>query len=243
MTAAATSTTFQLYIYGYDSDTGIDCEVPHLTSTNYLTWSSKVEIVLRCENLLNVVNGSESPPPLTASHAQRGSFRDRQHRALKVIQMCAPSNILCNYGGPYSAEDADPKELWDAIREGYRRTLHVWRIRRELYGVRLEDFRDVMDYTMKIDALVRKYNFAKGDREDMAADEHTFFYLNGLSESWKEAEMGFWLNDELVRSPEKLEKAMRAYETNLRWAREDKWSNVTCYRCQQKGHYRNQCPN
>jgi hypothetical protein len=110
----------------------------------------------------------------------------------------------------------------------------------------LEEHRDVMDYTMKIDELVQRYNFAKGDKEEgrMADDEHTYFYLNGLPESWKDAEKGFWLNDELVGNPQKLERAMHAYEMNLRPVREKetKFINVTCYRCGEKGHYKTHCP-
>jgi hypothetical protein len=63
---------------------------------------------------------------------------------------------------------------------------------------------------MKIDMLVDKYNFAKGDTENgrMLDDEHTFFYINGLPESWREAIIGFRLNKSLVDSPKDLEMAI-----------------------------------
>ena len=110
----------------------------------------------------------------------------------------------------YTTDHTDPKELWDKIREGYRRTLHVWHLRQELYNLQLQVCKCVLNYMMKIDMLVEKYNFAKGDTENgrMPDDEHTFFYINRLPESWREAIFGFRLNKSLVDSPKDLEMAI-----------------------------------
>jgi len=215
-----------------------------LSDDNYLSWSHLLKLILDSEGLWEIVSGEEPPPLPTAPPDEVASFRRNRRRALSIILLAAPATELYRYG-IHSKDETDPKELWDKLKEGYRRRLHVWSIRQELYSVRLEECERVIRYTGKIKGLVHKYNFAKGDTEEgrMADDEHAFILVNGLPDSWRDAVIGFWLDKSLVNSPDRLEMAMRDYEISISFLREERTRNVTCYRCQEKGHYRNQCPN
>ncbi|KAF8542458.1 hypothetical protein BDD12DRAFT_825010 [Trichophaea hybrida] len=238
-----TSSTLELTS---ESGFSLEVEVEHLSDDNYFDWSTTIEHVLRFEKLWDIVSGDESQPPPTAAPDEIRSFRRRKNRAMAFIGLTAPSSGLVSCGVYSRASNhTDPKELWDTIRESYRRIQSLWNIRRRLYHLRLENCEDVLDYTGKINHEVMKYNFAKGDTEEgrMANDEHTFFYINGLPESWKEAEVMFRLNRSLINNPEELEKEMRTYEESTRWLREARMRDVTCWKCGENGHYRNQCPN
>jgi hypothetical protein len=240
------ASTFRYYFGSdSDSDSGPAIDVEPLSHDNYLNWSPRVKFILRREKLWDIVSGAETPPPSTAPPYEITSFHDRQSDALMILESTAPITGLVHCG-VRSVNHTDPKVLWDRIRDGYRQRQNVWSIRHELYNIQLEDCEDVVDYTDKINYLVRKYNFAKGDNKEdgwMADDEHTFFYINGLPESWLDAEIGFRLDKTLYDNPEKLGKAMRTYENSKRWLRDEKRRNVSCWKCRGKGHYRNQCPN
>jgi hypothetical protein len=70
--------------------------------------------------------------------------------------------------------------------------------------VRLEDFDTVGSYTLRIDGLIHKYNFAveNASERKITKEEHTFLYLHGLPESWV-LEIGFarWEADKVWDKP------------------------------------------
>jgi hypothetical protein len=239
--------TFPVHIgdddpYDSDSDGGPVHEVPDLTTENYLEWSYHALWVLTYSrgNLWPIVSGKESAP----ESGDIAAFKHRQLVAMIVLRTCIPQAMRYLYG-VNTENGADPKVVWDTIRDKYRKSLHPWSIRRELYRVRLENFKRVIDYTTHIDSLVRKYDFAvdKAPERKITKEEHTSLYLRGLPEDWVTVTIA-WQHredsDELLRNPGKLMFAMRSYENDMKWLRD---RNVKCFKCRQKGHRRSDCPN
>jgi hypothetical protein len=240
--------TFRVYFGAYnpydsdsDSESGFTCEVPDLTTENYLQWSFRAQNALEFSrnNLWPIVSGAESAP----ESGDIAAFKLRQLQALNVIRQCIPPAMQLYYG-VNTESGADPKVVWDTIRDTYRKSLHPWTIRRELYSARLENFNSVSAYTIHIDWLVFKYNFAVGKAPErtITKEEHTSLYLHGLSESWNTVMMAWQSGDDsdvLLRDPEKLMCAMRRYEAQAQWLRD--W-DVKCFKCKQKGHRKRDCP-
>jgi hypothetical protein len=219
--------TFPIYFGDYnsfdsdssDSESGYTYEVPDLTTENYLDWSFKAEEVLERSrkncNLWPVVSGAERAP----ESGDIAAFKLRQLEALNIIRQCIPPTMQLYYG-VNADSGADPKVVWDSIRDTYRNSLHPWTIRRELYSSRLENFDSVIAYTIHIDWLVRKYNlaFEKAPEKKITNEEHTSLYLHGLPESWNTVMMAWQSGDNsdvLLRDPQKLTRAMRRYERSV----------------------------
>jgi hypothetical protein len=78
-----------------------------------------------------------------------------------------------------------------------RKSLHPCGIQGEMSCVRLDNFANVLEYMTKIITLVHEYDFAVEDAPEMkiTKEEHTFLYVNGLPESWKNSVL-IWRNND-----------------------------------------------
>jgi hypothetical protein len=238
-------------------------EVPDLTDDNYLLWYRRLEVVLQAYSgrLWPLVSGSETAPdPETSSDDARKTFKRRQGIAVCLIARCIPTHMHAYWG---ITGVQDPKVMWDKVRETYRGWLHPWIVRREMYSIRRENFPSVDDYTLKIDSLVLKYNFAVEDDPERTVpeEEHTFLYVNGLPDSWEIPKLAWMMdNTGLIRDPLRLAISMRDID-KMREMREDRQKedarkrkreedalqierdrNVKCFRCRERGHRKNNCP-
>jgi hypothetical protein len=244
-----------------DSDSGI--HVPDLTTENYLSWSSDLKNVLKIHpgKPWPIVSGEETATDHETAD-DIAAFEERQSSALFLIHQCIPYPMRSQYG--ISQDEEDPKVVWDKIRDKYRRTLHPWIIRLEMYSIRLENFDNVLKYTLKIHELVHKYNFAVEDAPErtISKEEHTFLYIRGLPQSWDPAVL-VWrtYKGDFMSDPRKLERAMRDHEglenmrrdtrrddalkkrrreeTALQIERDRK---IRCFKCRELGHRKSDCP-
>jgi hypothetical protein len=235
-----------------DSDSGIPCDVPDLTAENYFIWSFSLKLLLGVYPgaLWEIVSGEE-----TAETADDiAAFKKRQKTASRLIHRCIPHLMYSWYR--ISHDEEDPKVVWDKICD---RLLHPWIIRQEMSYVRLKNFDNVTAYMTKIDTLVRTYDFAveNAPERKITKEEHTYLYISGLPESWKICILIWRNNDQLMRDPLELWKAMRDAEIHENMRREsvlrkrqrkeaelqmERDRNIKCFRCRERGHRRSNCP-
>ena len=221
-------------------DSGSGIQIPELSEDNYRQWSCHVQQALQLhpDKLWDVVSSDDEPTKANLLRRQRA----------EALIMLAIGNKFKSYR--YSEYEGNPKKLWGAIKEDARRRHTPYSIRLRLSTTFLDKFPSVMDYTLKIDTLVQLLEFTKSRDAEwrMPKDEHTFWYLHGLPESWneyvQEMMVGNIMSDEsdprnIMFNHQQLRKVLRAYEIRLCEGRN---RQRTCLKCKQKGHIQRDCP-
>jgi len=193
-----------------DSDPAI--QIPQLSEDNYTEWSFHVRKLLQLDpdKLWDVVSADYEPTEANLARRQR-----------------AEELIMRAIGNKSNRCEGNPKKLWNTIKEDARKMHTSYSIRLRLSTTFLDKFPSVMEYTRKIDTLVQLLEFTKSRDAEwrIPDDEHTFWYLHGLPESWNE-----YVQEMKVRSAvldennernimfnhEQLRGVLRVYEGRLR---------------------------
>jgi len=103
----------------------------------------------------------EEPAP-NATATEKAAFKDWMNRygvTRSTILLGMEPRIQSEYT---VVEDA--KMLWKKLTSAYKSTLklNIFKIREDLWGIKLQDCRDVDNYALQINWIVKNYNLCAG---------------------------------------------------------------------------------
>ena len=212
--------------------------IKKLDGTNYKEWAFDVGLVLRQKMCWGITTGTETEPdgPTPAVLAQDGttqteipakrasaewlSWSQRREIATSTILLTMERHMQQKY-----MDFDEPYTLWEKIKGDYVTKIkkNSYTIRKELYGVRLEDAGSVEAYAQRVQQAIDQFNLtAEEDSEKMSDREHSFFLLNGINPASSDWSVTLQLiqdrieSESLDRKPEEVLLKLLARETELR---------------------------
>jgi hypothetical protein len=222
-----------------------------LDDTNWETWSFLVEQYLIVNDLWDIVNGTLTEPTDTT---EKAAFIRKQKSARAIIALrVSPSQLSA------VRLETDPKKIWDELHRLNRPGGFGTRIalRRKLARMRKDPKTPMSKWITSVRDVVCQIKDLGGDVPD---EEVIVILTNSLPESYAPlvnqldtmAETDCTINHVITRligeercqaRDKDREKGQEGVVTFLaaRRKRRDP-SEVTCYACGKKGHYRTNCP-
>ena len=204
-------------------------QIPELSEDNYTEWSLHVQRLLQLDpdKLWNVVGADDEPTEANLVHRQRA----------EDVIMQAIGQKSYRYEGSPEYKD-NPKKLWDTVKKDALKMHSPISLRLRLSTTYLGKFPSVTEYTRKIDTLVKLLELIKSRDSEwrMDSDEHAFWYLHGLPESWNEYVQELRVKNAVLDQSDEsnsmsnhkqLKEELRAYEGRLR-EREERDRHKTC---------------
>jgi hypothetical protein len=219
-----------------------------LDETNYHEWAFFMEAVLIRKELLGVVDGSVTQPPGSPNLKPVKAFLHKQKLArAEIILRISPSQL------PH-VRDSDPQVIWNNLR-----TLHQSRgfasrlsLRRRFITMKKGDTQSIQSWV----ADVRRVAFQLSEIDVTVPDEDIILVLTaGLPPSYDSFIISLdavspdsltldfvvsrLLNEEArqgipATDPHSVALAATRAKTPL--------AQITCFKCQKKGHYQSNCP-
>jgi len=105
-----------------------------LNDKNYATWKIQMKMYLIKEDLMSVVDGSESPPD-PSQPAAIEKYKRRKAKALANIVLAVEPKLLYHLGDP-----KEPDEVWLKIQNVFQK--NTWsnrlRLKKKLYNMKLK---------------------------------------------------------------------------------------------------------
>ncbi|PSS37202.1 hypothetical protein PHLCEN_2v953 [Hermanssonia centrifuga] len=236
--------------------------IPKLNDTNYVEWSMLIEALLVKKNLFDVVSGEESRPS--------GSDNTKAVKAWKRRLQEAKSELLLNIELDqlsHTTRTADAHDIWESLRqvhEAHGLGTQMAR-RREFFTMKMKPDSPMARWI----AEVRRASFLLAQIGGSVTEEDTIVVLaNGLPPSYDNLVVNLdstpadqlslsyvvtrLLNEEsrqsssanatpAVPAPKSTVPAPdAAFAAHMK--KRTPLSQITCFGCSKKGHYRSDCP-
>lgn len=227
-----------------DSKTTIEL----LNDTNWDTWSFIMEQYLTVNDLWDIVNGDRTEPSETEKKAD---FLKKQKSARARIAIHVSTSQLAAV-----RTETDPKKIWDELRRLNRPRGFGTRmvLRRRLANMKWESHVPMATWIMSVRDVARQIKDLDGD---VSEEDIIVILTKSLPESYtplivqldnmedKERTLSHvitrLIGEECRQSGEKPEEDTPIALAAARKPRRDR-SEITCFGCGVKGHYRSECP-
>lgn len=222
-----------------------------LDNSNYYAWSYRMEMRLRKLGVWTIVSGEESRPPGSDNHKVVKGWRTRVDLALnEIIGEVGDSQLV------HTRVSRDPSVVWERLRathmsQGLGSIIATWQrffLSKKADNVSVQahagSIREIADRltglgdgpseTLMVAVLLLSLPESYGSLVislDSHPSNHNFDFV-----------VQRCMNEEARQLMESSGKdsQSQAYHVDGKRPRKDR-KDVTCYRCQKKGHYRNEC--
>lgn len=219
-----------------------------LDETNYHEWAFFMEAVLIRKDLFEVVDGSVTQPLGSPNSKAVKAFLHKQKLArAEIILRISPSQL------PH-VRDPDPKVIWDNLRALHQSRGFASRLslRRRFITMKKTDTQSIQSWV----ADVRRTAFQLSEIAVTVPDEDIILVLTaGLPPSYEsfiisldavspdsltlDSVVSRLLNEEARQTISTIDSSTSAlaatrFKTPI--------AQITCFKCQKKGHYQTHCP-
>jgi hypothetical protein len=226
-------------------------------SSNYRTWSFSMKILLQAKDLWDVVDGTEPRPttkkpasdgeepkePTAAEKKAQAEWDKKARKALATIALGISSSEQENI-----IDCTTPKEVWDILAtlyEGKGRN-RKFMLLQELFQLSMES----MTMTEYLRSIKEKLSELSRIGTKLEKDVKMALVLNGLPDTYRYLVVSFESQDmdrvdfdELSARLLEEEKKVDPRAGITAWkAAKAKETNIICYSCGHKGHFRRDCP-
>jgi len=139
--------------------------ISKFNGTNYAQWATEMALLLEQKQVYCIIKGYDDKPEEPAANAtatEKAAFKDWMNR-----HGVARSTILHGMEPRIQAEYTvvdDAKTLWEKLASAYKSKLklNIFKIREDLWSIKLQDCGDVDNYASRIDRKVKDYNLGPG---------------------------------------------------------------------------------
>jgi len=223
-----------------------------LNADNYYAWSYRMEMRLRKLKVWNVVTGAESRPPGSDNHNVVKAWVNRQEVALnEIVNEVGDSQLV------HTRVSMDPHVVWERLKDvhmsqGLGSIIAAWQ---KFFQLKKSDGTSVQAHAATLRELAdRLLGLGDGPSETLmvavlmlSLPESYNSLIVSLDSHPDRSDFDFvvqrCINEEARQSSGQSSKRSwtnEAYQADAKPKRDKK--DVTCYNCQKKGHYRNECP-
>ncbi|KAM0019361.1 putative RNA-directed DNA polymerase [Helianthus debilis subsp. tardiflorus] len=181
-----------------------------LTSTNYTTWSIKMEAIMDAHGLWEAI---EQP-----AGAAVDEKKSKQARA--IIFQSIPDEVLSQ-----AAKKKTAKEVWDSLKSRYVGVERVQKARirilkSEFEGLQMKDGETIDEYVGKLSGMVSKYNSVGTKLEDEELVRKLFDtvperFINLVASIEQSSDMDMMLFEEAIAHLKAYEDRLRLRKTSL----------------------------
>ena len=231
-------------------ETGLSSKtyIESLDDTNWETWSFLIEQYLTVNDLWDVVSGKEVEP---TGASEKAEFQRKQRSARARIALHVSPSQLNSV-----RLETDPKKIWDELlrlnRPGGFSTRMA--LRREFARMKKSADMPMSKWVTSVRDVARQIKDLKGELPD---EEVIVILTNSLPESYAPLVVQLDALEESQRTLSQVitrligeERRQSANEDRedvsvafvTKKTRRDR-SEVTCFGCGEKGHYKSECPN
>jgi len=135
--------------------------ITKFNGTNYAQWATGTALLLKHKQVYGMIKGYDHKPEEPAANmtaTEKATLKDWMNR-----HGVARSTILLSMEPRIQAEFTvvdDAKMLWEKLASAYRSKLklNIFKIREDLWSIKLQDCGDVDNYASRIDRKVKDYN-------------------------------------------------------------------------------------
>lgn len=219
-----------------------------LDETNYHEWAFFMEAILIRKDLLGVVDGSVIQPLGSPNSKPVKAFIQKKKLArAEIILRISPSQL------PH-VRDSDPQVIWDNLRNLHQSRGFASRLslRRRFIGMKKGDAQSIQSWV----ADVRCIAFQLSEIDSTVPDEDVILVLTaGLPPSYEsfiisldtvspnaltlDLVISRLLNEEARQDiPTTDSRSVALAATRMKTP----LTQITCFKCQKKGHYQSTCP-
>jgi hypothetical protein len=236
-----------------NDDTGLTTKVnvEPLNDTNWETWSFLMEQYLTVNNLWDIVDGTETEP--TDATAKAEFLRKQKAARARIALHVSPSQLNS------VRLQADPKNIWNELKclnrpEGFGTRMAL---RREFAKMKKQPDIPMSKWITSVRDVARQIKDLNGDVPD---EEIIVILTNSLPESYKPLVVQLDAMEESARTLSGVITRLIGEERHqvgekgadqqvdeplalsaMKKKRKDR-SEITCFGCGVKGHYRSECP-
>ncbi|RDB24314.1 hypothetical protein Hypma_008360 [Hypsizygus marmoreus] len=220
-----------------------------LNADNYYAWSYRMELKLRKLGVWSLVNGEESRPVGSDNHKVVKAWRTRVDLALsEIVGEVGDAQLV------HTRSSRDPHLVWERLKsvhmsQGLGSVISTWQ---KFFQLKKASNVSVQAHAAALRELADRLTFLDdGPSESLmvavlmlSLPESYNSLIVSLDSHTERTDFDFVVAHCINEEARQLGAGKRsgsdvAYSADARPKRDRK--DVTCYRCQKKGHYRNEC--
>lgn len=234
-------------------ETGKISNLVPLNEKNYPTWKVQVKMHLMKDELLGIVEGTETSPSADDSAERLRKFNTRRDKALATIVLAIEPKLLYLIGDP-----SDPKEVWKKLQNTFQKK--TWanklRLKRKLYNMKLKPGDSLQVHLKDFIEIFEELAVVGDPVEDedrvinlLASLPDCYSTLVTALEALDKVPSWESVTERLLHEEEKIQCGNRPIRSSDLGLSEDeslvvkqKFKNsVKCYECGKTGHIKRNC--